>query len=118
MRGHIAVVLHRPRAGYRVEFPNLPGCRCAAPSVEEALSKASRALAAYAANLRRLGLDMPPTRPSWAMIGETARWGAVAAACVRPRALRAAEAEAAAEAPLAPPVTAAAGAVSRYLAWR
>ena len=84
MYGYIAIVIPRPGSGYRLEFPNLPGCRAAAPSVEDALGKAESALRSYTAELSRQGLDLPQPRPSWAMVSETERYDAVAAACVAP----------------------------------
>lgn len=83
MHGYIAVVLSRPSGGYRVEFPALPGCRCAASGVEEGLARASRALRTYAAALDRQGLALPPAEPASLLVAATARLGARAAACLR-----------------------------------
>ncbi|MDJ0949950.1 MAG: type II toxin-antitoxin system HicB family antitoxin [Alphaproteobacteria bacterium] len=83
MYGFIALVLPRPDTGFRVEFPDLPGCRCAGVSVEDALARAPRALATYTAALRRRSLAMPAPRPADDMIVESLRLGAVAAACLR-----------------------------------
>jgi len=83
MHGYIAVVLSRPAGGYRVEFPGLPGCRCAAPGVEEGLARAARALRTYAALLEREGLALPPAEPASLLVAAAARHGARAAACLR-----------------------------------
>lgn len=83
MHGYIALVLKRPEGGYRVTFPDLPGCRAAGRSVEGALGNAKPALKAYATKLRRRGASMPPPRSSIDVIAESAKHGAVAGACIR-----------------------------------
>lgn len=83
MYGYIAVVLRRQGAGFRVEFPHLPGCRCAAPSVEDALARAERILGIYAAGVHRQGQVLPPARPAHELLAESERLGAVAGACLR-----------------------------------
>lgn len=84
MFGYLAVV-HADDADdtYRVEFPDLPGCTCDAPTVDEALSNAESALRDHAARLERRGRSLPKPRPSHHMIAVAARADAVAAACLR-----------------------------------
>jgi predicted RNase H-like HicB family nuclease len=84
MFGYLAVV--RPddtEAAYHVEFPDLPGCTCDAPTVDEALSNAETALRAHMETLERRGRPVPRPRPSHHMIAAAARADAVAAACLR-----------------------------------
>ena len=83
MHGYIALVLKKPDGGYRVEFPDLPGCRAAGNSVEGALGNAKPALKAYATKLRRRGRTLPDPRSSLDVISESAKYGAVGGACIR-----------------------------------
>ncbi len=84
MFGYLAVV-HADDTDdtYRVEFPDLPGCTCDAPTVHEALSNAESALRDHAAQLEQRGRHLPKPRPSHHMIAVAARADAVAAACLR-----------------------------------
>ncbi len=83
MNGYIAVVMRRQDAGYRVEFPDLPGCRASAPSVEDAIARAERVLGIYAAGLHRQGRTLPQGRPALELLVESDRLGAVAGVCLR-----------------------------------
>lgn len=88
MRGYFALVTRRnsetPAHSYKVEFPELDGCRFTATSVEDGLARAGRALDRYAAERERQGLTMPPTRASWLLAAEADRFDALAAACITP----------------------------------
>lgn len=85
MFGYLAVVRpDRSDGAYHVEFPDLPGCGCEAPTVDEALSNAENALRNHAAKLEKRGRSLPAPRPSHHMIAAAARADAVAAACLRP----------------------------------
>ncbi|MEQ8699048.1 MAG: type II toxin-antitoxin system HicB family antitoxin [Bauldia litoralis] len=85
MKGYIALVLPQPGGGYRVDFPDLPGCRASGRSVDEALAKARAALKNHAARLYRRGLALPAPRPANDVFAEEARHGAVAGACIQLR---------------------------------
>jgi predicted RNase H-like HicB family nuclease len=85
MKGYIALVLRQPGGGYRVDFPDLPGCRASGRSVDEALAKARAALKLYAARLYRRGLVLPAPRPADDVLAEEAKHGAVAGACIQLR---------------------------------
>lgn len=85
MKGYIALVLRQPGGGYRVDFPDLPGCRASGRSVDEALSKARTALRLHAARLYRRGLVLPAPRDADDVFAEEARHGAVAGACIQLR---------------------------------
>ncbi len=83
MYGYFALVTQRPKTGYCVEFPDLPGCRGSAASVEDALAMAQRTLGTYAAALYRQRLDLPAPRPVTALAKVADQHGALAAACLR-----------------------------------
>ncbi len=85
MKGYIALVLRQSGGGYRVDFPDLPGCRASGRSVDEALAKARAALKLYAARLYRRGLVLPAPRPADDVLAEEAKHGAVAGACIQLR---------------------------------
>lgn len=79
MKGYITVISRREDDSYHAEVIDIPGCDCAAPTVEEALSGAR-------SELRRLvgtGQDLPAPRPSVHMLGEVERRAAIAGACLR-----------------------------------
>ena len=88
MRGYFALVTRRSGTvagqAYKVEFPELEGCRFTAASVEDGLASAGRALDRYAAERARQGRTMPPTRASWLLAAEADRFEALAAACITP----------------------------------
>ncbi|SDG00065.1 Predicted nuclease of the RNAse H fold, HicB family [Limimonas halophila] len=84
MKGYYAIVRHAPDNDYRVIFPDLPGCGCTAPTVEEALHQAEQALRLHLADLDASGEPAPAPRPADGMLAEAARISAVAAACLRP----------------------------------
>lgn len=84
MQSYVAFVRRRARADYRVEFPDMPGCRCQAQTVEEAFHRAARALRGHTRRLRRAGAPLPRPRPSRERLTEASRHrGVVAAACLR-----------------------------------
>jgi len=85
MKGYIALVLRQPGGGYRVAFPDLPGCRSSGRSVEDALARARGALKEHAARLYRRGLTLPPPRSAGDVMEEEAKHGAVAGACLQLR---------------------------------
>jgi predicted RNase H-like HicB family nuclease len=84
MFGYLAVVrADQTDDAYFVEFPDLPGCTCDAPTVDEALSNAEHALRHHAEALEQRGRTLPKPRPSHQMIAAAAQRDAVAAACLR-----------------------------------
>lgn len=87
MKGYFAIVRRTAADDYLVEFPDLPGCRCEAATVDDAFSTAEQALRTHADELRRRGEDLPQPRPSHEMMAVAARHAGVAAACLRPPAL-------------------------------
>jgi predicted RNase H-like HicB family nuclease len=58
---YIALVRRRD-AGFRVSFPDLPGCAVGGASLEEALANAAEALGDHLARLRAGGEVLPPPR--------------------------------------------------------
>ena len=85
MHGYIVLVLTVPGGGYKAIFPDLPGCRAAGRSVEDALAHARAALKTHAARMHRRGLPLPPPRSSSDVVEESAKHGAVAGACLELR---------------------------------
>jgi predicted RNase H-like HicB family nuclease len=85
MHGYIVLVMTVPGGGYKAIFPDLPGCRAAGRSVEDALARARSALRTHAARLHRRGLTLPPPRPSQDVVEESTRHGAVGGACLELR---------------------------------
>jgi predicted RNase H-like HicB family nuclease len=83
MKGYFAIVRRTPDDEYTVEFPDLPGCSCAAPTVDEAFSNAESALREHVESLEAKGKRLPRPRPSHEMVAEAARRSGVAAACLR-----------------------------------
>lgn len=78
MKGYITVISRRADETYHADVIDIPGCDCAAPTVEEALAGAN-------AELRRLagtGRDLPAPRPSVHMLSEVESRAAIAGACL------------------------------------
>ena len=78
MKGYITVITRHDDETYRAEVVDIPGCHCAAPTVEEALAGAN-------SELRRLaetGRDLPDPRPSVHMLTEVESRSAIAGACL------------------------------------
>lgn len=78
MKGYITVITRREDDSYRAEVIDIPGCHCAAPTVEEALAGAN-------AELRRraeAGQNLPDPRPSVHMLTEVENRAAIAGACL------------------------------------
>lgn len=84
MYGYLAVVRADDDETYRVDFPDLPGCGCEAPTVDEAFANAESALRDHMERLEKRGRRLPRPRPSHHMIAVAAQRDAVAAACLRP----------------------------------
>jgi predicted RNase H-like HicB family nuclease len=84
MENYVAFVRRDAETGYKVEFPDMPGCRCQGPTVEEAFHRAARVLKGHTARLRRRGEPLPRARSSRERLGEASRHrGIVAAASLR-----------------------------------
>jgi len=84
MKGYFAIVRREDEDdAYRVEFPDLPGCACDAPTVDEALSNAEQALRSHVEELESKGRALPEPRPSHEMVAVAAQMSGVAAACLR-----------------------------------
>jgi len=84
MNGYYAIVRRAPDNAYHVTFPDLPGCACTAPTVEEGLHQAEQALREHLAELDADGKPAPDPRPADEMLAVAARMSGVAAACLRP----------------------------------
>lgn len=84
MESYVAIVRRHAEAGYQVEFPDMPECRCQSPTIEEAFHRAARMLRGHTRRLRRRGQPLPRARPSRDMLREASRHrGVAAAACFR-----------------------------------
>jgi predicted RNase H-like HicB family nuclease len=59
MRHYLAVLVPQAEGGWRAHFPDFPGCRAEASSVESAILSASSAAAAMARSLRSQGRVLP-----------------------------------------------------------
>lgn len=81
MDGYITIVC-RVADAYQVEIIGLPACTVRAPTVDDALHEAQRALYRWVA----AGNDLPAPRPAHDVIVEARRRSAVAGACLRERA--------------------------------
>ncbi len=83
MKGYITIVRRDRDDGYQAEVLGVPGCKCSAPTVDEALHAATQSLRRRAVEMQEEGRDLPAPRPSHDMISEVARRSAVAGACLR-----------------------------------
>lgn len=84
MQNYVAIVRRHAEAGYQVDFPDMPECRCHGPTVEEAFHIAARTLRGHTRRLRHKGQPLPRARPSRDMLREASRRrGVAAAACFR-----------------------------------
>lgn len=84
MKGYFAIVRRTKQDDYLVEFPDIPGCRCEAPTVDDAFSTAAQALREHADELKEKGEDLPDPRPAYEMATVAAKHAGVAAACLMP----------------------------------
>lgn len=84
MAGYI-VLVHRQDEAYRAEVVDLPACAVRAPTVEQALHRAQKALRRWAAT----GRDLPTPRELQDMLHRGRQGSVVAAACLRHGAMRA-----------------------------
>ncbi len=77
MRRYVAVV-HRKQGGYRVSFPDLPGCASSGTTVDEAMRAARKALDLHLAGRRKAGEAVPVPRDFAAVVVSTDSKGALA----------------------------------------
>ena len=83
MKGYFAIVQRDDNAEiYRVEFPDLPGCDCEAPTVEDALHAAERELRSFFDDLDEDNASAPSPRPAEELHDVADEKGGVAAACL------------------------------------
>jgi predicted RNase H-like HicB family nuclease len=59
MKHYLAVLVPRGDGGWRAHFPDFPGCRAEALSVEAAIDAAAAAAAEHARQLRAQGVSLP-----------------------------------------------------------
>lgn len=83
MKGYITIVRRDRNDGYQAEILGVPGCKCTAATVDEALHAANQTLRRRAEELQEQGDGLPAPRPSHHMISEAAKHAAVAGACLR-----------------------------------
>ncbi|MCA1939707.1 MAG: hypothetical protein LDL26_01790 [Caenispirillum bisanense] len=83
MKGYITIVRRDRDDGYQAEILGVPGCKCTAPTVDEALHAANQTLRRTAEELQERGVDLPEPRPSHHLISESAKHAAIAGACLR-----------------------------------
>ena len=82
MKGYYAIVKRAHGRGYRVHFPDLPGCECAGDTVEDAFGEAQRHLRRYAERAAQRGDDLPAPKPASNLPVVAERLSGVAAACL------------------------------------
>jgi predicted RNase H-like HicB family nuclease len=59
MKHYLAVLVPHDNDGWRVHFPDFPGCRAEGQSVEIAIDAAATAAAEHARRLRAQGVSLP-----------------------------------------------------------
>jgi predicted RNase H-like HicB family nuclease len=59
MKHYLAVLVPHDDGGWRAHFPDFPGCRAEAPSVEAAIDAAAAAAAEHVGGLRAQGVSLP-----------------------------------------------------------
>ena len=59
MKHYLAVLVPHGNGGWRAHFPDFPGCRAEAPTVEAAIGAAATAAAKHARWLKAQGVSLP-----------------------------------------------------------
>ncbi len=78
MNPYVAIIHRKPRAGYSVSFPDVPGCVSGGKTVDEAMRAAGKALSLHLTGLRKAGEATPIARDFAAVIMSTDSKGALA----------------------------------------
>jgi predicted RNase H-like HicB family nuclease len=76
MKHYLAILIPQAEGGWRAHFPDFPGCRAEASTVEAAIDASGAIVAEHARNLQRQGVSLPTPQSYQDVRHHSNGWGA------------------------------------------